>query len=273
MINLLPHSRPIDVENTTELGKTEFNELYGFPGKAVKFTSLMDTWEAKKLWNLEFFRDYCGDVKEEVGEGPEHMQECFLRDYCEAIKNGCSDPRDYFKTQFHITSALRHHYRAPEIFNCWYSSLPLSRRKYILSWIYVGGAGSFSRMHRDVWNTSAWNALTQGKKLWYFFDAAEEDCLYQGEVDPFRPDYEKFPLFKDASPEYCIQEPGEIVFTPSNCWHSVFNLLPSVAVTENFINETNYQNVLRYFKEAGNTAAFNSILQLAESQNEIHDIS
>ena len=32
----------------------------------------------------------------------------------------------------------------------------------------------------------------------------------------------------------CIQRPGETMFIPAGYWHTVLNIKPSVAVTENF---------------------------------------
>jgi oxalate decarboxylase/phosphoglucose isomerase-like protein (cupin superfamily) len=37
----------------------------------------------------------------------------------------------------------------------------------------------------------------------------------------------------------CVQRPGDIIFTPSNWWHQVRNDTCTLALTENFINETN----------------------------------
>lgn len=59
--------------------------------------------------------------------------------------------------------------------------------------------------------------------------------LWLLEVYPFLQDDEK--------PIECIQNPGEVIFVPGGWWHMVLNLEESVAVTQNFANDCNFQDV------------------------------
>jgi hypothetical protein len=90
--------------------------------------------------------------------------------------------------------------------------------------------------------------VVKGKKLWIFFPQSERKCLQDDDeefVDPFNPNFEKYPQFKSAkNAQIAIQNPGDIMFTPSGWYHAVFNLESGIALTENFVNETNIFQVL-----------------------------
>jgi len=81
--------------------------------------------------------------------------------------------------------------------------------------------------------------LFVGEKVWRFYPPHQTSHVYAGEVNAFRPDPDRFPLFSEAEGVSCVQGPGDIVFTPSNWWHQVRNETCTLALTENFINETN----------------------------------
>jgi hypothetical protein len=71
-----------------------------------------------------------------------------------------------------------------------------------------------------------------------------------GDVDAFRPDYERFPLFQKAS---CLQftvKPGDVLYYPKDWWHQTKNLdTPTIAITGTMVSRENYANVA---EELGN---------------------
>ena len=101
----------------------------------------------------------------------------------------------------------------------------------------------------DVANSSAWLALTRGKKKWALLPLDESQYLYSGEADVLRPDYDKYPLLTRANPIYYTQQPGEMVIAPSGWWHQVYNEETSISLSGNFINESNAKNFAQYLKD------------------------
>ena len=129
-------------------------------------------------------------------------------------------------------------YRRPPHFSCWSDLLPGEVRP-CWKWLYLGPARSGSEMHIDFMGTSAWNVVFVGEKAWRFYPPRETTHVYSGQVNAFRADLNRFPSFSQAEGLSCVQGPGDIVFTPPNWWHQVRNESCTLALTENFINETN----------------------------------
>ena len=112
-------------------------------------------------------------------------------------------------------------------------------------WFLVGPAGSGSKLHVDVLQTTAWNALIVGEKQWVI---AEPNSSLAGETSDAQS------WFADTLPELVArsskesgaaadprlftftQRAGETVVVPRGWYHAVLNTAPwAVAVTHNFV--------------------------------------
>jgi hypothetical protein len=106
--------------------------------------------------------------------------------------------------------------------------------------IFIGPKGSLSPLHRDYWNTHAYLAQIQGRKHAMLFSPEDSDFLYGGQVDPERPDIERFPLFECATAYECVIGPGDTLLIPANWLHHVRGLEKSITVSHNFFNDSNF---------------------------------
>lgn len=85
--------------------------------------------------------------------------------------------------------------------------------------LYWGASGSKTPFHRDVMGTFSWSHNLRGKKRWNFF--MDSKLVLE-----------------------CIQDPGETVFVPSQCFHTVVNLCDdTISINQNWINEFNIDKV------------------------------
>ncbi|QES47536.1 transcription factor jumonji [Streptomyces venezuelae] len=128
------------------------------------------------------------------------------------------------------------------------------------TWMMIGAAGTGSPMHVDVMASAAWNLLCAGAKRWTFHppERAEEWGLLPPGCSPRATGVGRQRL------EF-VQEPGDIVVTPSGWAHEVHNITGSIAVTSNFINDCNMEFALRYFEVLGDTAARELLLAVGET--------
>lgn len=219
----------------------------------VKISGYANGWPALKLWNESYLIRQSENKllpAKRIINGIKETKSFFLKDYFSYVdENNDTLPFYLSDCQFHLNTEMESHYFVPKIFKCWYGEIDSLRRKSTLSWLYIGARRSQSPLHIDMWNTSAWNVVLKGRKLWLFFPPSQEELLYEGKVNPFYPDDVQYPKFRTAIPIVCIQEPSEIVYTPSGWWHAVYNLEAGISITENFINALNYDHVLTFFKQ------------------------
>lgn len=246
--------RPISIDSSAKITQEYFNTNYGFPEKPVLFSSAFENWAIKDKWSLGFLKENLSDIESIDGNEQELPQKVMT--LAQYLESGLTASY-YYKSQRHLgNSHLQTDYEPREIFPCWYAGNSISKPKRQLSWLYVGGAGTFTDTHRDLWGTSAWNYLVEGKKLWLIYPKAYINLIKKNKADFSIRNLEKNLDSKELSssylPLYCIQEAGQLIFVPNHCYHATYNLSLSVSVTENFVNETNYDNVRSFFREGIN---------------------
>lgn len=124
------------------------------------------------------------------------------------------------------------------------------------SWpsLFVAPAGLCSELHVDAFGSNFWMAVFQGSKRWVFFPQSDLPYLYPQypnsldpvfEADIRNPNLENQPLLHLTHPSECILNEGEVLFVPAGCPHRVENLTRSVAISANFVDLSNWDNVLQ----------------------------
>jgi hypothetical protein len=146
--------------------------------------------------------------------------------------------------------------RLPGLFESWFDQLP-ERARLRWDWVFIGPPGSRSRLHVDAMCSSAWNALITGRKRWRLLSpAATVACgLLEPELLDVVPDQREYEFT-------VVQEPGDLLFVPSLWGHEVVNLESTIAVTGNFVNESNVRAVRRFLELTGRTTWLSVLAEL-----------
>jgi hypothetical protein len=224
-------------------------------------TDAIDRWDARATWTFDLFRQRYGTDLVHPGLGFDNRLtkatslSAFL-DYVVAPERGLggrTGPAD--EERFYLMGwyAFQRHPElmgdvrpAPDFVADWTLALPAKLRRAIeavnehIYWsIYVGPAGTRSPLHRDFGHTCGYLAQIRGRKRVWLFPPTEGPRLYEGQVDPARPDLERFPLFAGADGYSSVLGEGEVLFTPPRWWHAVDSLTPSITVSHNFFNALN----------------------------------
>ena len=132
-------------------------------------------------------------------------------------------------------------------------------------WLVIGPKRSGSIFHIDPNQTHAWNAVIRGRKKWIFYpphiappgvmcsdDGADVTVpLSTGEwllsFWKYHLECRKHPD-PSCRPLECIVNEGDVIFVPHGYWHMVLNLDQSIAITQNYVSNTNLIDVLRFLK-------------------------
>lgn len=246
------HLMQITRDNSSHVSRDYFNEHYGFPGIPVVFSHAFQDMPVKEKWDFSYLRTVLQEPEHlEVLGGSNETKIMTLAEYMLL-----RDPSLYYKTSRHVNNALAGDFTTPGQFSCWYANTTVGNPRNRLSWLYVGMKDTFSELHRDIWWTSAWNYLIRGRKLWLIYPAAYTPGI-EANMDAYKLKGQPGRLLDGDGgiykPLICIQEEGELIFVPGNCYHSVINLDDTISLTENFMNETNYDMVRMYFRKGSNT--------------------
>jgi histone arginine demethylase JMJD6 len=244
----------MDIIRRDNITQKEFLEEHYKPGIPCVFTNAVKDWKANGLFSPDWFREHYPDRTTEVKGKTYNMRE--IMNMVEASTE--DDPAPY-------PCIYNIHEQLPEL-------LPLIKPDLIYSkpnWLdnkmfklgkwgaalelFIGGpGGKFPYLHLDYYHLNAWITQLYGEKRFTVYPRGQEHMLYPRPNDPWRselnifePDYEKFPLYKDATPIHFVVGPGETLFIPFGTWHTAYSLTPTISVAFDTLNAKNHKQFMK----------------------------
>ena len=272
----------LEIERRAKLSYEEFASEYLYPLRPVVVTDALQEWPAMKRWTPQFFKEEFGSMKFTI-KGSEYGQkghesdggtEFTMSDFIDRVLASTDEaPAPYFRNRIlydHFPSLKQDIEPLPEYFRPnWLEDRYLIKRigevlnRGAAIEIYIGGkGGAFPVLHYDGAGTHAFLMQIYGRKLYIIYPPEQEEFLYASPLKPNLslvnnaevPDLKKFPLFAKAEPTTLILEPGELLFVPSHWWHTAKMLTPSITISINSLNESNWHELVEYVaKRRGNT--------------------
>jgi histone arginine demethylase JMJD6 len=263
-----------EIEHRGNLSYEQFAKEYLYANKPVVITDALRDWKAVKEWTPEFFKKNFGGMTFKLDEKPkgdykgngdnsvEYTMERFID---RVLSSTEADPAPYFRNQilYAMFPSLKQDIEPlPEYFQPnWlpdhymvkYVGEVLNRGAALE--LYIGGkGGAFPVLHYDGAGAHAFLMQVYGRKQFIIYPPSQEKFLYPSpekenlslinSVD--KPDLAKFPLFAQAEPTIFILEPGEMLFIPSHWWHTTKMLTPSISISANVVNQSNWHELVTF---------------------------
>jgi ribosomal protein L16 Arg81 hydroxylase len=271
-------SRSLPIERARGLTPDIFQQRYlAGSGKPVILTDAMNSWKALTLWSFDLFATRYGSdtVAPRIFLGQKCAKLMALSDYLDYLDapekpaQGLWIDAKTLHPRQAPTEAPEHPLylawnvfgRHPELLEDielsprfvedWLPFLPTALRstldeatRYFAAGLMIGPKDAQIGLHYDILDTHAYLAQIVGRKRCTLFSPEDSAAIYNGKVDPDAPDFEKFPLFRNATAFECILEPGELLFMPHQWWHHAVCLEKSITVNYNFFNRVNFAGYL-----------------------------
>jgi histone arginine demethylase JMJD6 len=265
-----------EIERREKLSYEEFANEYLYANKPVVITDALRDWPALKRWSPEFFKREFATMKFTLSDnlkakagykgnaesGTEFTMDSFID---RVLASTEENPAPYFRNQvlYELFPTLKQDIEPlpeyfmpnwlPDHYMVKYVGEVLNRGAAIE--LYIGGkGGAFPVLHYDGACAHAFLMQVYGRKKFILYPPSQEQYLYPSpekenlsQVNSLdNPDLEKFPLFAKAEPTVFILEPGEMVFIPCHWWHTTKMLTPSISISMNTVNQSNWHELVNF---------------------------
>ncbi|KAI0664786.1 Clavaminate synthase-like protein [Cubamyces menziesii] len=248
----------------------QFLKDYLLPNKPVIIgPSLIASWPACRLWAREDGRINWEYLKAEYGHLSVTVADCSTREFSDQHRETMSfrevvslwetgKGQTLYVKDWHLARTFLEasaenasydaFYTTPDIFrDDWMNAYYSAHTEDDFRFVYVGAAGTFTPLHRDVYTSYSWSTNVCGRKRWWLFPPEQTPLLFRkgGEehletaFDVRDVDSAQYPLFHQASPIVIEQEAGETIFVPSGWYHQVENLTDCISINHNWCNSVN----------------------------------
>jgi histone arginine demethylase JMJD6 len=243
------------IDKRTNLSKEEFINEYVNKSLPVVLTDAAQDWKAMKKYTPAFFKENYAHINKNINGIIYNMG-----DFIDMMLTSDAENQAPYPYNFDVEKVFPELMKdfLPEIIygNIDRINHKLMPRKLlqgtVLYEIFLGGNGSsFPYLHYDALFMHTQITQVYGSKHFIMYPPDQTPYMYPFENNPkfsqvnfLAPDYEKFPLFKEAIPiEFTLQE-GETLLFPSGWWHTTKITEPCISLGRAQLNGYNWGNFI-----------------------------
>lgn len=242
------------VERRSGLGVREFITRYRNPLRPVILTDAARAWPLYGVASPDWFRQHHGDHRVRV-RGRDYRL-CELLDLLE--HSSAEHPAPY-PCKFEIAKTFgdllgevepRFAHSLPD--RQAHPLVPQRLFRYVnnLEIFFGGPGGEFPYLHYDVMRLHAWITQVYGDKEFTVYAPGQEHLLYVNPAMPWQssvpnhqhPDYERYPLMREAVSQKFVVHAGETLFIPCGWWHTARSLNVTISIAFDQLGPSNWRD-------------------------------
>lgn len=236
------------VEKLGSLTYEQFVEGYLKPGIPVVLTNASASWPSNTQFTPDFFREHFGSHTTTYQGREYSMTEILALTEQATPENPAPYPMlfeipEQLPELLPLLNPLHMGYARPNWFRKKF--MPYNKLGNNVN-LFIGGVGNQYMLHQDAFHTNAWITQLYGRKEFIVFPRGQEAYLYpegigcSSPINILQPDYDKYPLYRAATPVRVVVEPGETIFIPNGIWHTTVAVTHNISVILDQLNEYNY---------------------------------
>lgn len=245
-----------EVERRSDLGVAEFIARYRDPLRPVILTDVAREWPLYGVASPAWFRQHHGDHVVRV-RGRDYR----LAELLDLLENSSAEHPAPYPCKFEIAKTFRG--LLGQVVPRFPHSLPdrqahplvpqqLFRYVNNLEIFFGGPGGEFPYLHYDVMRLHAWITQLHGDKEFTVYAPGQEHLLYVNPAMPWQssvanhqhPDYERYPLLRQAVSRKVVVHAGETLFIPCGWWHTARSLGTTISIAFDQLGPSNWRDFI-----------------------------
>ena len=228
-----------DIPRVKTITKADFLKHYFKPQKPVVIERFTENWPAYTKWNLDYMKAVGGDITIPLyDDRPVQHKDGFnqphtkmkLGDYIELLKHEPTKYRVFLWNAIKEIPLLQNDFSFPDFGLRLLKGVPM---------LFFGGRDSYTFMHYDIDLANIFHFHFEGKKEVILFDQEQNDYLYKvphslitrEDIDFANPDFEKWPMLKNANGHKTKLNHGEVLYIPEGYWHYMRYITPGFSMS------------------------------------------
>jgi len=236
----------------------EFVDNYMLKKRPVVIKGGVAQWPAVGKWDVGYLKEKVGHITLDLPFHHRGDKQWSIGDFLSSLDgpHKANDNTRRYLTNANIAKYFPQlksdvepycNYGLPDWSSSPYLPKDIGFHNYLVE-LLLGGESSGFPLHYDRGNMHAYLCQIAGRKKAVLLPPSEAKYVYpiQGNInvssinDIWNPDYEKYPLLKQAKSFHVTLEPGDILYIPERWWHSTYNIDVSIGVTFNSVNSSNW---------------------------------